>query len=486
MPHGRRCRRGRANANVVGWGTTVQRTTEENAVPDSIGTDGPIVIEAWLGDSPKIEGTDEPSLPGFGDPIVAAAESFNREHPEYQVRVTRIDFRELPGAVAAAVAAGNPPDLAEYVYTATQLALDARTTSGDPLFVPVQRAIGDRTEILGEPVVVDDLLPAVRDYYSFAGELLSIPTSVTNTLLFADKVLLDRAGIDRLPDTWPELTDACAAIAALPDGPDHAVAWANYGWLFHTEVSGQGGTLGNHDNGRTARATEVRLDGPELLNYVRWWKDLNDRGHYLYTDELNDFFGTMQAFMEHKIAFVITSSAVGQDMADMAAAAGIDLLAGHSPRNDERPYSGGPFGGQSFFLAAGLPAAKEDGALAFLQHQINPEFATARLYERSLPMTRQSCERAMAGDEPHVGLRAATAQVASPNLTAAAAGPLLGDLNGINQVMITAMEDVLRRGADPAERFRAATEEAQKLLDRHNEAALADPPVNPDALWIEA
>ena len=44
------------------------------------------------------------------------------------------------------------------------------------------------------------------------------------------------------------------------------------------------------------------------------------------------------------------------------------------------------------------------------------------------------------------------------------------------------MEDVLLRGAEPASRFRAATEEAQAVLDRHNAAALAYPPVTPDVL----
>ncbi len=52
--------------------------------------------------------------------------------------------------------------------------------------------------------------------------------------------------------------------------------------------------------------------------------------------------------------------------------------------------------------------------------------------------------------------------------------------------MIAAMDDVLLRGADPASRFRAASEEAQVLLDRHNAAALVYPPVTPDALTVTA
>jgi sn-glycerol 3-phosphate transport system substrate-binding protein len=457
-------------------------------VPNSTGTDEPIIIEVWLGDSAKTEDSDEDMLPGFGNPIVDAADSFNRAHPEYQVRIRKIDYRELPKAVAEAVARGNPPDLAEYVYTATQVALDTRDRTGEPLFVPVQRAVGDRAKILGEPVVIGDLIPSARDYWSRGGELVSVPTSVTSNVLFANKTVLERAGVDRMPVTWQELAAACAAVAELPDGPPHGVTWPNYGWLFHREVVGQGGLFSNGDNGRAGRSTRVFLDSPELLRYVQWWQEMHRSGHYLYTGELNDYFGGMEAFGRQDVAFAVTSSAVGDVMVGMAAEGGFELTAGPLPRSGDRPYSGGPFGGQSFFLTAGLPKEKEDGALAFLQHQLNPQHAIARMQDRSLPLTRPAYEQAMAEHwaEPFPGFLVATEQLASPNRTPAGAGPLLGNLNGINGVMIAAMHDVLVSGADPASRFRLAAEEAQALLDRHNAAALAYPPVTPDALTVTA
>ena len=455
---------------------------------DSIEADAPITIEVWLGDSPKIEDSDDHELPGVGEPIVHAAESFNRAHPGYEVRIRKIDFRFMPQAVAEAVAAGNPPDIAEYVYTATQVALDTRARDGSPLFVPLQQAIGDRAKILGEPVITGDLMPGPREYWSRGGELVSMPTCVTSNILYGNKAVLARAGIERMPRTWAEMTAACAAVAALPDGPARGVAWPNYGWLFHTEVIGQGGLFCNSDNGRTGRSTRVYLDSPEMLNWVRWWKSMHDSGYYHYTGQLNDYFGGMEAFARQEVAFAVTSSAVGQDMTDMATAGGFEVVTGHLPRFDDKPYIGGPFGGQSFFLTAGLPKDKEDGALAFLQHQLNPQHAIARLKDRTLPLTRAAYDHVMADGaaEPFPGFHVATAQIASPNPTPAGAGPLLGGLNGVNGAMIAAMEDVLLRDADPAARFAEATEQAQALVDRYNAAALGYPPVTPDALTVTA
>lgn len=449
-------------------------------VPNETGR--PIVIEAWLAVSPGNV------LQGHGDPLVSAAESFNRAHPQYQIRTRKVEAHLLPEEVVNAVAAGNPPDIAEYYSLSTQTALDTRARNGDPLFVPVQRAIAGRAKILGEPVIIDDLLPTVRQHYSVGGELVSMPTFVSTNILYADKALLERAGIEQMPATWQELTAACAAITRLPDGPAHGVSWPNYGWLFHMEIAGQDGLLSNNGNGRTGRSTRVFLDSPEMLNYVRWWKQMHDSGYYLPTEQLH-YVTAMAAFLRREIAFVVTSSAVAKSTSDMATAAGCELTIGQLPRHHELSSPGGVLGGGSFFLAADLPKDKQDGALAYLQHQLNPQHAVTRMHNHSnpltsLPITQTAYQRAMADNwtEPFPGYRTATEQVTTASQTPAAAGPVLGNLNNINNAITQAMEDVLLNGAEPTSRFRAATEQAQAALDRHNTAALNYPPVTPNEL----
>lgn len=442
---------------------------------DSVASAGPTVLDVWLAGHP---------IPHFNDPVAEAADSFTRANPGYQVRIREVEFRELPGEVARAVEQGNPPDLAEYYFTATQLALDTRARNGRPLFTPVQRAIGDRTKILGEPVVVDDIVPAVRDYYSQNGALVSVPTVVSTAILFANQDVLNRAGVDRMPTTWQELEAACARVSRLPGGPAAGVAWPNHGWMFQLELAAQGGLLGDNDNGRSGRSTRVDLHSPEMLNYVRWWQRLHARGHYRYTGELRDWLAAMEAFHRQETAFMVSSSAVGPLVADMAAQAGFELTAGRLPHNAELPFAGRLLGGQSLFVAAGLPRKKEDGALAFTQHLLNPHNAVRRQHAGSLPVTVSAWERIAAEGwfDQHPYFRAGAEQIAASNRSPAAGGAMIGDLNGIQDALTAAMHDVLTTGADPATRFRAATAEAQALLDRYNAACLGDPPVTPDAL----
>lgn len=435
----------------------------------------PTTIDVWLTDHP---------IPDFNAPVRAAAETFCRAHPGYEIRIREINYRELPREVAEAVARGNPPDIAEYYFPATQVALDTRAADGAPLFVPLHQAIGDRTKILGEPVVVDDIVPAVRDYYSRGGELVSMPTMASTAILFANKDMLRRAGVERVPATWRELTDACAAVTALPDGPAHGVAWPNHGWFFQMELAAQGGLLSNSDNGRSGRSTRVFLDSPEMLSYARWWKDMHDRGYYRYTGEPRDFWGAMDAFAKQETAFVVTSSAVGPYLTDLATKAGFEIATGQMPRNEEAPYAGRSLGGQSMFLSASLPKEKEDAALAFTQHLLNPHHAVQRVYAGSLPVMQPAYDQIIAEDwaDQEPGFRDAAEQVVSSDRTPAATGALLGDINGINEVLTSAMHDVLTSGTDPESRFRAATEEGQERLDRYNAACLAYPPVTPEAL----
>lgn len=179
----------------------------------------------------------------------------------------------------------------------------------------------------------------------------------------------------------------------------------------------------------------MTLHSPEMLDHVRWCVRMRDLGYYLYTGEPADWFAGMDAFQRQEIAFVAGSSAAG---------------------------------------------------LAYEQHLLNPRNALARQHGGSSPVTVSSDK--LAAEEgwfdQHPAFRTAADQLASSDRSPAAMGAMMGDQTGIGRVLMAAMHDVLTTGADPDTRFRAATEQAQALLDRHNAACTADPPGTPDALDV--
>jgi sn-glycerol 3-phosphate transport system substrate-binding protein len=448
------------------------------------------VVEVWVADL---------TFPQYMDRLWKLAEEFDARHPDYHVNIQGRDFRTLPLQIAEAAAEGTAPAIAEYYFSVTQAALDTLNRDGGKQFTSLEQAIGGRTEILGEPVVIDDIIPAIRDYYTYHGELASMPTVGTTSLLYANKGLLRAVGVDELPQTWAETEQVLGALAELP-GLDHTVTWANHGTFFQQAVCSQGGLLSDKLNGRAGRATTLNLHSAEMLDWVLWWKKLHDQGHYLYTGKIPDWEGTLKAFAEQRVGLRITSSNDVNYMAAAARQAGFEIEVGGFPYNQDRPYIANAVAGTSLFLSGGLDEATQEGALAFLQFMHNPRNNADRHKNNSfVPITNASValleEEGWFDEHPYH--RAATDHLAAypprvletrPDLAGSApesTGALFGDFAGVQDVMCQAMGDVLARGADPEERFRQATGQAQKLLDDYRADAAVAGPRNPQSVRVE-
>lgn len=437
-------------------------------------------INVWLTD-PASWATNE------ADPTAAAAEAFAQAHPEYQINIEKYDFRTMPAEVARAAERGEAPDIAEYHFTVTQAAMDSLDRDGKPLFTFIDRAVAGRSEILGEPVVLDDMLPAARDYFRYAGELTSMPRTASTVVLFANMDILARAGVTEPPRTWREVTAACQAVVELPDGPGHGITWPNCYWFFLQAVAQQGGLIADHDNGRSGRAEKVDLASREMTAYVQWWQRLHRDGHFLYSGRPGDFPGCSTAFEEQRVALLLTSSVEASRLLQRAERQGFTVAMGPMPSNDEVPLAGAMMGGFSFWLAAGLGQVKQDGALAFMQYLVQPERNAewAKRHYR-IPVTRAAVEvlQNEGWYRRNPNLRVAGDQLEAADGSPAALGPLLGGHAEIVAELTAAMHDVLTDGVDPTARFARASEQAQQTVEAYNAYCDGPPRRTPRALTV--
>ncbi|MBQ1080604.1 extracellular solute-binding protein [Nocardiopsis sp. B62] len=433
---------------------------------ESNGNTEPITIDAWF---------HYYISPEFLDGIRSVAAEFERIHPEYRIRITGHHFEDMPGAVASAASRGKHPAIAEYLYLSTREALDTRDRNGRPLFRSVEGALRGREEIRGQPVVLGDVLPSARDYFSYRGEVMAMPWMVSTPLMLVNRSLLDRAGVERVPRTWRELAEACAAVRASPGGPDHGVTWANYGWFFQHAVAIQGGLLADRDNGRQGRPEKVLLDSPEALAYARWWQSMHREGHYLYTGTKADSRSTPQAFSEahaafaeERVAFVWGSSVEAAQVVEAGRAQGFEVSTHPIPHNDAVPPHGHLIGGDALWLSDGLPDEVERGALAFLQFLDSPEVAARRHQSTGFsPVTRSAVSHLTRSGwfELNSHHRTAVELLDAHAPTPAARGALIQGFSGVHDIVTDAMHDVLLARAEPATRLREAAEQARSLLN---------------------
>ncbi|MEV5017670.1 extracellular solute-binding protein [Streptomyces sp. NPDC053780] len=405
------------------------------------------------------------------DPIRRQAEEFNRRHPRYRVVVDAVNVGRFPREVARAARTGNAPHLASYQYTYVQEARDVRDRDGRPLFTSVTEAVGGRTEILGEPVVLDDVVSNMRAYFTLDGDLSSMPRNTSTVLLFSNIDALNAAGIAEPPRTWAEVEAACAALAGRDGARRAGITWPNFGWLFQQSVAQQGGLFSDHDNGRSGRSGKVDYLSPEMLAYATWWRDLYRAGHYLYTGKSSDWWGCMQAFADGDAAMLVSTSVEAGPIVRAARKAGFRVQASAMPYNERAGYAGNLIAGESLWLRSGLDEATRDGALAFLQFMNNPRNATAVYdHERTFVPTTESSidlltEEGWFDGNPHC--RAAIDQLRTSPDSPATRGAVLGNFLPVQGAGTQAMHDVLVGGEDLTARFSRANDQARQLLDEY-------------------
>ena len=423
------------------------------------------------------------TFPNFLDPIKRRAAEFERAHPGYKINVGSSYFQTLPGEVATAAQQGRAPTVASYYAGAMQLAMDTVRPDGKPLFTSIEKAIGGRTRILGEPVI-DDYLPITRGFYTVGGDFISVPVTLSTMHLYTNMTLLGRAGISEIPRTWAEIDAAATALAALDDGPSHCITWANDGKFFQQALAQQAGLLTDHDNGRSGRATTIDLSSPEFMAYVMWWYRLFEQGQFLYTGKLEDWAGTFDSFTAGRVAFRLSSSFDAPYMVKGGKDAGFDVGVSPTPRNGERT-GGNWIGGDSLWLMADLDPATQDGALAFIQYLNSPHGAADwhRSYG-SVPVTTGAAALLDADGwfDEHPYHRVAIDQLADTDGTPGAQAAVLGGFAQIQQAAMHAMHDVMTSGADPVKRFATAAAEAQRFLDTYN-AECVKPGPRPEHCW---
>ena len=400
------------------------------------------------------------------------AAEFVEKHPEYTVNVEGYDSYEvLFDALTAASQQGDPPTIVQNFEAATQESRDAVNADGERLFVPLEEAIDGRDEILGEPVVLDDIVDAARGYYTIEGEFSSMPWNTSTPVFYANSTYMEDAGIEEPPATWEDLNAACEKVMELDDGPKHCISWPNHAWFPEQVLAEQGGLLADQNNGRDGRAENVDLTSPEWLAFIDYWKQLSDDGYYYYSGVQEDWDGPKNAFGGQEVAFLLTSSGDATAVVGEAADTGFDVEVSRYPFFADAPYAGNIIGGATLWLVDGLPETTQDGALAFMQFLNNPENA-ADWHKTTgyIPITNSAVElledEGWYDENPYQ--KVATDQLALSDGSPAASGVLLGSFVAIRAEVTQAVEDILTTGADPAERFAQAQENAQALLDEYN------------------
>ncbi len=399
------------------------------------------------------------------------AADFNDTQDEFEITVQGYDnYEALFDATLLAVDQGNQPAIVQYFEAATTEARDAVSGAGEPLFASVEAAIDGRDEILGVPVVLDDIVEPVQNYYTIDGEFSSMPWNTSSAIMFTNRDLMEAAGVNEIPTTWNEIEEACATVLDSGEADD-CITWPNHGWFTEQAVALQDGLMANNENGRADRADEVNLDGEEIVDWVEWWKSMDDAGYYTYSGTQRDWDGAYNAFASQSLPFILYSSSDTTLLTEEGESAGFEVEASFLPHNDDRDSGGGIIGGATLWLTEGLETDVQDVALAFLNYFNNPENAADwHKVTGYIPVTNAAVtlleDEGWFEENPNQAV--AGAQLEAAPESPATAGVLMGNFVAIRDVVTEAIEDILVNDVDVAERMAEADASGQQLLEEYN------------------
>ncbi len=239
----------------------------------------PIEIQMWMG----LTGLGGETLTKFG-------EDFNKSQSDYKVTVSfKGQYPEQRAAAVAAFRAGNPPHIMQMFDAGSGDMMGAKSA-----IVPVS----DVFKRAGIPFNAGDFIAPAKGYYGTKdGNLLSMPFNVSTAVLFYNKDVFKKAGLnaDKPPATWPELIDAAKKIRSTNS--------ANCGftttWLAWIQLEQFGARhnigLGTLANGREGLGAELNFaSNPAFVKQVQTLVDMQNDKSFDYKGRSNDASASFQ------------------------------------------------------------------------------------------------------------------------------------------------------------------------------------------------
>lgn len=323
------------------------------------------------------------AMSGANAEVVAKiAADFNASQSDYELKpVFKGTYPETLNAGIAAFRAGQAPDIIQVFDVGTGVMMGA------------QGAIKPVAEVLKEGGYTFDksqYLAGITGYYSTPeGEMLSFPYNSSSPVLYYNKDIFQKAGLnpDQPPKTWAETWAAARKIK------ESGAARCGYTstWLtwIHTEnfAAWNNVSWATNENG-LAGTPELKIDGPLFVKHFQELADLAKEGVFVYGGRTSE---AKQNFTSGECGILTESSGGLGDIIKSGINYGIGQLP-YDETAEGAPQNTTP-GGASLWVMAGKSDETYKGVAAFFNY-LSQTPVQQYLHEQSgyLPVTLAAYE----------------------------------------------------------------------------------------------
>lgn len=394
-----------------------------------------------------------------GGELEALVQRFNASQKEYRVLAEhKGGYEEVMIGALAAQRAGDGPHLVQVYEVGTAQMMAAKSA-----VKPVWQVMAENGERLDERLI----LPAVAGYFSDnGGHLMALPFNVSTPILFYNKDLFRKAGLDpeNPPKTWYEMPKAMGALVAAGQECVYTTVWPS--WVLIENMSAwHNQDFASKDNGLGGLDAKLLFNTHLMVRHVSMLSSWARAGYFTYSGRRIE---GERRFEKGECAMVTASSS---SYADLRRVAKFDFGAAQLPHYDD--IKGAPhhsmIGGAGLWVMAGKKSTEYRGAAKFLGWLARPDIQ-AEWHQRTgyVPVTRAAHDlTAKSGFyRANPGHEIAARQLLLNNPTRESRGIRLGEFQQIRAILEEELEGVWDGKVPPKLALDRAAERGDLLLRR--------------------
>ncbi|HKX18630.1 MAG TPA: ABC transporter substrate-binding protein [bacterium] len=380
----------------------------------------------------------------LGETVVRAfVNRFNASRRDIQVDAQfQGTYDDAINKLRASMQSPAVPAVAQVYDIGTRFMIDSKGV------VPMQDFI-DR-----DKVDLGPLEPNILAYYRVAGRLYSMPFNTSSAILYYNKDLFKKAGLDpnRPPQTFEEIEDYAKRLVQS-NATRSGITLAIYGWFFEQLLARQGALYCDHGNGRDAAPTTVVFNrGEEGTRILEWWARMVKAG--VATNPGRPTAASQRAFAAGQTAMTFDSTAVLRSLLTQAGGR-FEIGTGYLPKPPSAASGGSIVGGASVWILKNRPPAEQQAAWEFVKFISAPPQQAAWYAGTGYFPIRRDAYREPAAQETlakNPQFLTAISELRSSPINRATQGALLGVFPEARQHVEDAIEAAVlgRKTAKPA------------------------------------
>ena len=388
------------------------------------------------------------AMTGANNEVVETlSKEFNESQSEYKVvPVFKGTYPETLNAGIAAFRAKQPPHILQVFDVGTGVMMAAEGAV---------RPVAEILSLGGKEFDKSQYLPGIVAYYSKPdGTMLSFPYNSSSPILYYNKDIFEKAGLDvnNPPKTWPEVWEAARKIKTSGAAPcGYTSTWLT--WI-HLEnfAAWNNQQYGTQENGLASTDVELKINSPLFVQHFQSIADVAKEGVFRYGGRTSE---AKQIFLAGECGLFTESSGGLGDIVKSGMNYGIGQLP-YYPEAEGAPQNTIP-GGASLWVFAGHEDEEYKGVAAFFDFLSQTEIQ-ARLHQVSgyLPVTMAAYEETKKSDfyEKNPGRETPISQMMGKEPTENSRGVRLVNLPQVRDIQNEEFEKML-----------AGEQTAQQALD---------------------